>query len=206
MNNRALLIDLDGVVRRWPSNDTGLEDRFGLPLGVIRSTAFEPTLVDRAITGRISDEQWRDIVAGQLQDAYPRSQAYEAIAAWSRPSGQIDHEVLNTVRAARQQGVFVVLVTNATSRLEADLAALNVKDEFNAIVNSSCVGVAKPAEGIFLTALAAAQVTASEAIFVDDQLVNVSGAQSIGIRSHHFQGIAMLKQYLAAEWNSRGAA
>jgi hypothetical protein len=56
---RALLIDFDGVIRRWPASEANLETRYGLPAGAIRSVAFAPALLLPAITGEVSDESWR---------------------------------------------------------------------------------------------------------------------------------------------------
>lgn len=53
---RALLIDLDGVIRTWRSQeDPDRERGFGLPPGAIRRIAFAPEWLMPAITGQIAD-------------------------------------------------------------------------------------------------------------------------------------------------------
>jgi hypothetical protein len=47
---RTLIIDLDGVLRRWEPVDP-IESRHGLPTGALFGTAFSPTLLDPVITG-----------------------------------------------------------------------------------------------------------------------------------------------------------
>lgn len=50
---RALLVDLDGVIRSWRSQaDLDREREFGLPPGVIRRIAFAPERLMPAITGK----------------------------------------------------------------------------------------------------------------------------------------------------------
>ena len=116
---RALLIDLDGVVRLWPREDTDLEKLHGLPHGALRATAFEPKLILDAIEGRISDEQWRQTIESRLLHKYPKAAVSAAVRFWSQPHGEVNDPVLNLVRDVRRK-VPVVLVTNATSRLEQD--------------------------------------------------------------------------------------
>lgn len=194
---RALLIDLDGVIRRWPASEADLETRHGLPVGAIRSVAFAPALLLPAITGRVSDESWRAGVAQQLAAAHPEGRAHEAVRAWSATCGEVDRAVLRIVRLARQSAK-VVLVTNATSRLSADLERLHLTDAFDAVINSSRVGMAKPSRGIICAALDEVGVAASESVFVDDSLVNVRAAESLGMRSHLFQGVEGLGGFLQA--------
>jgi putative hydrolase of the HAD superfamily len=194
---RALLIDFDGVIRHWPASDADLEIGHGLPAGAIRRIAFAPALLQPAITGRVSDESWRTHVAQQLAAAHPRGRAHEAVRAWSAVCGEVDQAVLHVVGLARQSAK-VVLVTNATSRLSADLEQLNLTDAFDAVINSSRVGMAKPSRGIFRAALDQAGVAASESVFVDDSLANVHAAASLGMRSHLFEGVEGLQAFLWA--------
>lgn len=60
---RTVLLDLDGVIRYFdPGHVASVEVRFGLETGALMSTAFEPELLERAITRRISRCQWTDEV------------------------------------------------------------------------------------------------------------------------------------------------
>ncbi len=192
-----MLIDFDGVIRHWPASEADLETGHGLPVGAIRSMAFTPVLLQPAITGQVSDESWRAGVAQQLAAAHPQGRAHEAVRAWSAVCGEVDQAVLRIVRLARQSAK-VVLVTNATSRLSADLEQLNLADEFDAVINSSRVGVAKPSPGIFCAALDQAGVAASECVFVDDSPANIRAAEDLGMRSHLFEGVQGLRGFLQA--------
>lgn len=51
MQATTLLIDLDGVIRRWAADDASLELRHGLPTDSIRKVAFAPDYLTPAITG-----------------------------------------------------------------------------------------------------------------------------------------------------------
>ena len=193
---RALLIDLDGVIRLWnPAIDLAAEQATGLPAGALRQAAFAPDLLHAAITGQILDKHWRQQVVERLQQNFPAVNVAKTVRLWSASSGEIDQAVLPLVRTCREK-VKVVLVTNATSRLLSDLALLGIEDEFDYIINSSAVGYGKPHPEIFHAALADVGVTANEAFFVDDSAGNVAAAKQLGIASHLYRGIAALKEEL----------
>ena len=57
--------------------------------------------------------------------------------------------MLTFVREVRAAGLPVGLATNATDRLDADLARLGLVGEVDVVVNSSAIGVHKPAPEFF---------------------------------------------------------
>lgn len=190
---QALLIDLDSVIRIWDGSDArAAEERFALLPGTIPRTAFSPDLVTQAITGAITDEEWRRQVAQRLRAQLTDVDADEAVRIWSASSGRVDAEALALVRGCRQRAK-IALVTNATSRLPADLALLGIAGEFDAIINSSDIGCAKPAPQIYETALQAAGVSPGEALFVDDRPENVAAATAIGMAGHPYVDVEALQ-------------
>ena len=152
-------------------------------------------LLEQAVTGRITDNEWRSLVMRDLALAYPSSRAKEAVIAWSRPAGTISSEVLSLVSRVRKH-CLVGLVTNATDRLNRDLESLGVAHHFDFIVNSSEVGFSKPSPEIFKHALALSGASPSQAVFVDDTASHVSAARALGIRSYHFASAAELGTFL----------
>lgn len=191
----ALLVDLDGVIRHWPADDTDLELKSGLPAGALRKAAFEPVLLHKAISGEIPDEAWRGEVVRQLQRRHPDSDAKAAVATWSAGLAIVDKSVLEILRQARKT-LKIVLVTNATSRLPADLKGHGLATEFDFVVNSSAVGAPKPDERFYRAALAMAAAVPSGALFVDDAVSNVEAAQRLGLRAHRFKHALGLSQFL----------
>lgn len=146
---RALLIDLDGVVRRWDAHPpVAVEVAFGLPPGAVAATAFAVPLLRQAVVARITDEAWRQAVVERLAATYGQDAAAGSVAAWSAPAGRVDEDILTLVRAVRRRGP-VVLVTNATTRLERDLEDLGLRTAFDAIASSARIGACKPEARIF---------------------------------------------------------
>lgn len=189
MSFDAILCDLDGVLRRWPPL-TELELAHGVPAGTLAATAFAPHRLSPAITGRCTDEEWRAAVVEDLR-AHTGS-AEELVAAWSADAGAVDEEVAEVLAVARERGP-VVLVTNATTRLDSDVDALGLDQHVDAIVNSARIGVAKPEAGIYLAAAVAAGVPPQRCLFVDDSTTNVAAARRLGMAAHHFTSAANLR-------------
>lgn len=195
---QAVLSDLDGVLRDWSGQDTaGVEARFGLPPGAITRAAFAPDLLVPAITGIVTDEAWRARIVDRLSARHPGADAQGAIAAWSEPAGAIDEAVLALLQTARQR-VPVILVTNATSRLDRDLARLGVTEAFDHIVNSSAVGAAKPDRAIFDHALALVGADAGKTLYIDDTASYHGPAAELGLMCHHYRGVAGLRHTLVS--------
>ena len=200
----ALIFDLDGVVRHWElSLVSDAERRHGLPAGSIAQSAFEPATLSAVITGRTTDEQWRRAVAATLADAHGPG-AHAAVAEWSAACGTVDAEVLEIVRTERRARR-VALLTDATSRLGNDLAALGIDVEFDAVYNSSDMGVAKPDPGAFALARAALGVEARDCLFVDDNAPNVEAARRCGLRAHRFETVQGLSAFLRVHRRDAGA-
>lgn len=193
----TLLIDLDGVVRRWdPAHLADPERRHGLPAGAIARAAFgDAHLLRRAVTGAIADEEWRAEVTDRLVAEYG-PHAASAVAEWSEPSGAVDPDVLDLIRDVRRY-TRVGLVTNATSRLRRDLAVLGIDAEFDAIFNTAELGVAKPDSEAFLGACRGLDVKPERCAFVDDSEANVAAAIGVGLRGHRFRDVAALRSFVA---------
>ncbi|WP_206366287.1 HAD family hydrolase [Sphingomonas flavalba] len=71
-------------------------------------------------------------------------------------------------------------------------------DRFRGIVVSGDEKLVKPDPAIYRLALARFGVEAADALFVDDRADNVAGAQSVGMRGHHFTDATALRAELTA--------
>lgn len=193
----AAIFDLDGVVRVWdPAIIDTAERQVGLPAGALAEAAFEPALLSRAITGAITDGAWRAEIAASLQAGFGPAVG-TAVALWSEPVGAVDAAVLAIVRAVRRTRP-VALLTNATSRLRSDLAALGLRSEFDHVFNSSELGLAKPDPRVFALVCERLDVEMSACWFVDDSRRNVQAAADAGLRAHHFVDAAKLARWVSS--------
>jgi putative hydrolase of the HAD superfamily len=93
-------------------------------------------------------------------------------------------EVAGTIRALKERGVRVGIISNWDSRLRALLAALGLSGEFERIIVSCEVGAEKPSRAIFAEAVEAMGTRPDEAFHVGDDLVSdYEGARSAGLES-----------------------
>jgi putative hydrolase of the HAD superfamily len=91
-------------------------------------------------------------------------------------------EVPQVLRAARERGVRLVVVSNWDVSLHDVLADTGLAPLLDGVVTSAEAGSAKPDGAIFARGLELAGVTASEAVHVGDSVVHdVAGALAAGI-------------------------
>jgi putative hydrolase of the HAD superfamily len=195
----ALLMDFDGVLRRWdPAVAAGVEREYGLTEGVLGEIAMSWGLLQPVLTGQISHAQWMTSVADALAPSVGEARARAAVDEWQRYRGAVDPDVLAFIREVRAAGVRVGLGSNATDQLDADLATLGLTDEFDVVVNSSVIGMHKPAKEYFQTACAALETSPSRVFFVDDEDRAVAGARVAGLSAHRWTGPNDLRYLRAA--------
>lgn len=192
----AVLCDIDGVVRHWPAADV-LEQAHGLPLGALAAAAFAPARLQPAITGQITDEEWRSAVAADLTDTHgSRKRALAAVAAWSALLPAVDQEVVALLRQVRDVAS-VALVSNATTRLERDLERQGLADLADTIVNTARIGVAKPDPTVYRIAAERLGTDADRCLFIDDTAANVAAARDVGMTALHYRQLDDLQHALA---------
>ncbi|MFB9904712.1 HAD family hydrolase [Allokutzneria oryzae] len=192
-----LLLDLDGVLRRFPS-EAPIEDDHGLPRGSLIAAAFAPDVLRPALVGAIDAERWWETARDRLAATHSTvdgETAGAAMRAFMRP-GELVPEALELVREVRGRGCRVALLTNATSRLDADLELLGLDREVDAVVSSARLGVAKPDPEAFRRALRVLQHSPSGTLFCDDTAENVAAAAAVGLDAAHVPDTAALREAL----------
>lgn len=80
------------------------------------------------------------------------------------------------------------VISDTWPSLERVFKNVGLRDYFSSFVMSSVLGVLKPHELMFNTALAQLNIKAEEAIFIDDNIANVEAAIKLGM-----QGIVILR-------------
>ena len=192
----AVLCDIDGVLRHWPDIEP-IEQAHGVGPGTLFAAAFAPHRLVPAITGRVTDAQWRASVAEDLADSggLTAETAGSLVAAWSAMRSVPDENIVALLELAREV-VPVALVSNATDRLEADLAEAGLGHLRDNLVNTSRIGFAKPDPRVYAYAAQQVGVPARRCLFVDDTAENVEAARAAGMRAVHFREPADLDEAL----------
>jgi putative hydrolase of the HAD superfamily len=96
-------------------------------------------------------------------------------------SARLYDDALPFLRALRSQGIKIAIVSNCSEHTRDLLESNGVAGLADALVLSCEVGAEKPAAEIFSCALSQLGVTASSALFVDDQPSFCAAAAALGI-------------------------
>lgn len=166
---RALLIDLDGVLRHFAAPPP--------------PEAFTWDLLRLALTGEITHDEWVTATAAAIP-----ADGDAVVAQWQADRGTVDPEVLSFVASVRAAGIPVGLATNGTDRLQADLEHLGLADAFDVIVNSAEIGIHKPAPEFFARACAAIGTAPGWTMFVDDDDRALRAARAAKLLAYRWTG------------------
>jgi putative hydrolase of the HAD superfamily len=191
----AVLTDLDGVIRLFDHGELHrLERAAGLPAGRTMAVALGPDLSGPLLLGQLTKPAWTAAIVERLSSE--TTTATELAAAFTSAPFRADPAVVALLRAVREH-VPVVVVTNATVWLDADLAAMELTGLADAVVNSAEVGAVKPEERIYRIAAERARVVPERCLFVDDSARNVAAARALGMTGVDYREPADLRNALS---------
>jgi HAD superfamily hydrolase (TIGR01509 family) len=193
----ALIVDLDGVIRHWDEHHFAETARsFGIEPHDFAAIAFEKSLLDAGMTGALAHEAWAEEIGRRVGAAHAADPV--AVAnAFGNLRWSLDHDVIALLREVRAAGrVKLALFSNASTRLEQDLASVQLDVEFDVVFNSARLGLAKPDPAAFVHVAQALGVAVERCLFVDDTVPNVHGAREAGMRAEPFTGVAALRSLL----------
>ncbi|MCD9875467.1 HAD family hydrolase [Streptomyces guryensis] len=193
----AVLCDVDNVIRFYdPSGLHNLERAAGLAEGTTAKVAFAPETGLPVLLGRVDLQEWVQAIAEGLSGLVPEeSTAWELGTALLESPFSADETVVSLLRRARTR-VPLVLVSNATVRLEDDLTALGLADLADEVVNSARVGLAKPDPRIYRLATDLVGARPDRCLFIDDTEENTEAAATLGMQPVHFRTAADLERAL----------
>jgi len=198
MSIRAVFVDFGGVIMR--TEDKGPRSRQAVRLGMtyrdLEKIFFESESSRRASIGEIPEEAHWQAVAGALGVSRPEAgRIIDEFFSGDRADATL-LDFLHSLRPERKVG----LISNAWSGLRAFITGQKFEDVFDEMIISAEVGLMKPERRIYSLALGKLGVQPAEAVFLDDVLVNVEAARSLGMSAIHFiqpdKALEELKQLL----------
>lgn len=194
---RALILDFGGVISRTLFETHAETERaLGLAPGTLTWRGpFDPD----------TDALWRDMQAERLSErdywlARTREVARLVGEDWQRmedfvkrargadPAAVIRPEAVAAIDAAAAAGCRLAVLSNELDLFYgADFRArLPLLERFDVIVDATHTGILKPDPRAYRECLDALGMAAADAVFVDDQMRNVRGAQAVGLPAVHF--------------------
>jgi putative hydrolase of the HAD superfamily len=154
------------------------------------SESIARTTIDRRVReGGRSSEAWRDYFRilltrvgappGETESIIDTlAEAHARVGLWTVA---IEGAVA-TVRALKEAGHRLGVVSNAEGRVERDLDGAGYAGLFEAVIDSHVVGVEKPDPKIFRIAMERMEIAPETAIFLGDvPAVDIAGARAAGL-------------------------
>jgi putative hydrolase of the HAD superfamily len=180
---RATLFDLYDTLlwSDWPVIRAEMERRFGLDEKRLIK-AFVDTRPARSVGEYPSAEEDLKAVL-RAADVEPDDEVIHDYLVRYRSDGlHLWDDSIPTLRELRDRGIRTAVVSNCDHSTRPAVEQLGLVEEVDAMILSFEVGAAKPDPEIYGAALRALDVSASDAIFVDDQARYCEGAIQMGMR------------------------
>jgi epoxide hydrolase-like predicted phosphatase len=198
MSLKAVVFDFGGVLVRTRSEErrTEWEERLGLEPGQSSTLVFGGESGTAAQHGKITNDAhwgWLGKLLGLDQENL--SEFRDAFFE----EDFLDTALLDYVDKLRAAGYHLGLLSNMADNARKIFGEkYGVLSHFDSVTVSSEEGVMKPDPAIFNIALNRVGVEPEEAVFVDDFLVNVEAARSIGMAGIQFLTTEQVRTELAS--------
>jgi len=191
LGNVIVDIDFNRVLGAWSNFSR-------VPLATLKQSFTMGEAFHQHERGEISDEVFAEKLCHEM--ALPRS--YEQFShGWQAVFVGIRPEVIAIMHKLREQGHRVVILSN-TNRLHTTFwpeEYPEVKAAADKIYLSQEMGMRKPEARIYQAVLQAEGFSAADAVFFDDNVDNIEGANQAGITSILVTGKETIPNYFAKQ-------
>jgi epoxide hydrolase-like predicted phosphatase len=183
---KAFVFDFGGVLARTEDYTSrhAWDERLGLPVGSVERAVHHSDIWIQAQLGRITPRAYWNGVAELL---YMRKEDVDELRHDYFSGDRLNHKLVTLIRDLREKGYPVALLSNDSLQLESRLHEYGIYDLFDHVLISALMGMMKPDPTVYRVALHSVRAAPHEAVFVDDSLVNVRGAQPLGIHTILFR-------------------
>lgn len=183
---QAIIFDFGGVLVRTEDRKprTVLAERLGMTYDELSALIFDSPSAIQAMRGEISAlEHWDEVRKSLDLDA----EGVEWVSTEFWAGDALDENLVNVLRSLRPRYT-TVLLSNAWDDLRPMIEEeWKIDDAFDRLVISAEIGMVKPDLQIYQWVIAELGVDASQAVFVDDFIQNIEGANAAGMKTIHFQ-------------------
>ncbi len=180
---RAVLWDFGGVILSSPFEAFAAYEReHGLPEGFLRqlnATNPDTNAWARLERSEVDLDGFAELYEAEAEAAGHRIDAQGVLALLS---GELRPAMVQALRRIRGEGLAQACLTNNVAGMESMRPELaEVMEIFDAVLESSKLGVRKPDPRFYDLALEAVDVQPTEAVFLDDLGINLKPARALGI-------------------------
>jgi epoxide hydrolase-like predicted phosphatase len=194
---QAIFWDFGGVIVRTfdRSGRERWEATLGLPTYGLEKLVFRGEMGQKASLGEAQDDDiWRWVGEQLRLDAQQREQLMRDFFRGDR----VDHDLMAIIRSQKKK-YKTGLISNAWPSLRPAMEnEWHIADAFHDLIISAEVGLAKPDPRIYQLALERLEVRPEQAVFIDDFIENVEGAQAVGMHAIQFKSLEQVRADLDA--------
>jgi len=188
---KALFFDFGGVLLQHMDgiDHKAIESRLGLPEKTLYNSLYRDSRYFELHVGGCTHDEWVDSVrAAAFKHAGDKAEAL--MHAWQNAEHPLNPEMMALVRGLKVRGYVLGIISNTIPGLEERLreSLPEFIEIFDIRVGSGDLGIAKPDEGIYRHALAAAGLAPETSVFTDDVRKYAEAARALGMHGFHFTG------------------
>jgi len=186
MTIEAVIFDFGGVLVRTEDRKprTDLADRLGMTYDELNALIFDSQSAIQAMKGEITAKEHWDVVQNSLGLS---EEEINQVRSDFWAGDNLDEDLVDFLRDLRPK-YKTVLLSNAWDDLRQMIEDVwQIDDAFDQLIISAEIGLVKPDLVIYQWMLAELGLEPSHAVFVDDFLHNVEGAQAAGLQAIHFR-------------------
>jgi len=186
MTIKAIILDFGGVIAEegFQEGLYAIAKKFGLDQKRFFQLANEAVYNSGYVTGKGTEKDYWNEVRRHSNIIAPDEELRQEILSRFIPRKWM----LNTVKSMKQKGLLTAILSDQSDWLDQLDSQYHFFQYFDAVFNSYHLGKTKRDPSSFADALQALKVTASEALFVDDNIGHIDRAVAAGLQTHHFAG------------------
>ena len=165
-------------------------------INLLESVVFDRLYWDKLDEGTISDDE----VVRACKERLPsrlHSKVDEIYYNWIYNIPEIEGMRDLVIYLKKKYGVRIFLLSNICKYFASHSSEISILKEFDDCIFSAVCGYVKPHKDIYAYLCDRCSICPDEAVFIDDNVNNVRGAEEYGIKAYLFDGdINKLKTYL----------
>jgi len=186
---KAIIFDLNGVFIKSPKLSDRFRDDFGIEESVFMPVLNQIMQKIRQPENKNTFSLWKPYLE-EWNVSFSEKQFFDY---WFGKEG-IDHELFNSVKALKEQGYRLFILSNNFKERAAYYQKefpelIGMLGIFDRVYYSWQTGFVKPDPKAFETLLSENCLRPEECIYFDDSIKNVEQASVLGIKSYIYAGI-----------------
>lgn len=190
---KAFIFDVGEVlVNKSPVLDEIVKE-FNLKEDIIKD--YYRKILDRYQLGKIHANTFWRLFRKKFQITKPIPRPSPLIRRYQNEI-KINQRVLKIATSLKKKGYLLAIISNTIPDHAKHLRKLGLFKNFDTVVLSYNVHLLKPQSAIYQLTLRKLKVKPREAVFIDNKVENVKGAEKLGIKGIIFTGANNLKKDL----------